>query len=56
MEDNRPCKGLIKLKHGLEKGGWFSSAPRGSFGVGVWKNIRREAQWLKQDLQVYLER
>ena len=28
--------------------------PRGSFGVGLWKDIRREAQQLKQDCKLML--
>ena len=31
------------------RGGQFSKVPQGSFGVGVWKDIRREAQQLKQE-------
>ena len=49
MEDKPPWKILIKVKYGLEAGDWFSKKPKGSFGVGVWKDIRREAQLLKQD-------
>ena len=48
VEDIPTCKDLIKLKYGLEDGGWFSMELRGSFGVGLWKDIRKEAQQLKQ--------
>ena len=54
VEDNPLWKGLINLKYGLEEGGWFSKVPKGRFGVGVWKDIRREAQQLKQDYRFIL--
>ena len=41
VKDNPIWKGLIKLKYGLEDGGWFSKEPKGSFGVGLWKDIRK---------------
>ena len=44
VEDNPPWKDSIKLKYGLEENGWFSVEPRGSYGVGLWKDIRKEAQ------------
>ena len=49
VEDNPPWKDLIKLKYRLEEGGWFSLEPKGSFGVGLWKDIKSEAQQLKQE-------
>ena len=54
MEDNPRWKSLIKVKYGLEARDWFSKEPKGSFGVGVWKDIRREAQLLKQDCNFIL--
>ena len=54
VEDNPPWKDLIKLKYGLKDGGWFSVEPRGSFGVGLWKDIRKEAQQLKQKCKLML--
>ena len=51
-EDNR--KNLIKLKYGLKEGGWFSEKPKGSFGVSLWKDIRREALQLKKDCKLML--
>ena len=53
-EDNPPWKNLIKLKYGLEEGGWFLVEPKGSFGVSLWKDIRREAHQLKQDCKLIL--
>ena len=54
MEDNPSWKDLISLKYGLEDGGWFLVEPRVSFGVGLWKDIRKEAQQLKQKCKLLL--
>ena len=54
VEDDPTWKDVIKLKYGLEEGGWFSAKPKGSFGVGLWKDIIREAQQLKQDCKLML--
>ena len=54
VEDNSTWKNLINMKYGLEEGGWFSKEPKRSFGVGLWKDIRREAQQLKQDCKFIL--
>ena len=54
VEDNPTWKGFIKLKYGLEDGGWFLKEPKGSFRVGVWKDIRREAHQLKKDCKFIL--
>ena len=47
VEDNPPWKRLIKVKYGLEEGNLYSKEPKGRFGVGVWKEIRRETRLLK---------
>ena len=31
---------MLDLKFGNSWGGWYSNEPLGSFGVGLWKNIR----------------
>ena len=49
VEDNSPWKIVIKLKYGTEAGGWFTRAPRGSYGVGLWKDISKEPEQLKND-------
>ena len=49
MEDNSIWKSCIKSKYGAEDGGWFSSLPRGSHGVGLWKTIAKESNQLKKD-------
>lgn len=43
-----PWKALIKLKYNTKEGDWFTREPRGSYGVSVWKDIKREASELKQ--------
>ena len=48
-EENAPWKTVIKLKYGTEVGGWFTNAPRGSYGVGLWKEISKESEQLKND-------
>ena len=42
MEDNSTWRKVICLKYGVEDGGWFSNCPKGSYGVGLWKHIRKE--------------
>ena len=37
------------MKYGMEDGGWFSNIPRGSYGIGLWKDIRKEAMQLLQN-------
>ena len=39
MEENSVWRNIIVLKYGMEDGGWFSNTPRGSYGVGLWKDI-----------------
>ena len=54
MDDNPHWKDLIKVKSGLDKGGWFSMEPRGVLGWGLWKDILKEAQQLNQDCNLIL--
>ena len=49
MEENSSCRFHISLKYGVEEGGWFSKILRGSYGVGLWKEIIKEAMQLKQN-------
>ena len=32
---------VIRRKYGEEEGGWFYRSPRESYGVGMWKSLRR---------------
>ena len=49
VEKNSLWKTVIKLKYGTEAGGWFANAPRGSYGIGLWKEISKESEQLKND-------
>ena len=42
MEEKAVWRSIISLRYGMEEGGWFSNSPRGSFGVGLWKDIDKE--------------
>ena len=42
-------KKVITLKYQSEEGGWFTKEPRGSFGVGFWKDINNATRKLKRD-------
>ena len=42
VEEDSPWKNIIKLKYDTEDGGWFTKNPRGSGGVGLWRDIRKE--------------
>ena len=42
MEENSVWRNIISLKYGMEEGGWFSNTPRGSYGVGLWKDIGKK--------------
>ncbi|RVW83126.1 putative ribonuclease H protein [Vitis vinifera] len=36
---------MIGVKYGQEEFGWRSKEARGTYGVGVWKEIMKEAKW-----------
>ena len=38
-------KKVIGVKYGQEGFGWRTNEARGAFGVGVWKEILKEANW-----------
>ena len=48
-EENSVCRVIISLKFGKKDGGWFSNTPRGNYGVGLWKDICKEATQLLQN-------
>ena len=35
-------KQVISRKYGVEEGGWCTQEVRGGYGVGLWKEIRKE--------------
>ena len=47
-EDRPLWKNIINLKYGVDKGGWFTKNGIGAFGVGLWKDINKEATVLKK--------
>ena len=48
-------RSIISLKYGMEEGGWFSNSPRGSFGVGLWKDIEKEVIQIRQNCSFEVE-
>ena len=48
---DRDCtwKTLINTKYGLEGLGWCSKEIRGPFGIGLWKDIIKESNWVKEN-------
>ena len=55
MEENSSWRFLISLKYEIEEGGCFSKIPRGSYRVGLWKEISKEATQLKQNCSFDLD-
>ena len=51
-EDNSMWRGVITLKYGLEEGGCFPIIPKGCHGVGLWKEICKEALFIKNNCLV----
>ena len=45
--DNSLWRTIISLKFQTEDGGWFFKSPKGSYGVGLWREIWKEATQLK---------
>ena len=41
IEDNPLWKDPIKLKYGIEEGGWFSLEPKGNFGGGLMERYQK---------------
>ena len=49
MEENSTWRKGIRLKYQIEERGWFVKTPRGSYGVGLWKDISKETKQVKQN-------
>ncbi|RVW57124.1 Ubiquitin carboxyl-terminal hydrolase 5 [Vitis vinifera] len=50
----KPClcgMGVIGVKYGQEGCGWRTNEARGTFGVGVWKEILKEASWCWDNIE-----
>ena len=52
MEENLVWRNIISLKYGMEDGGWFSNTLRGSYGVGLWKDIGKEVIQIRQNCSI----
>ena len=48
LENGAGGKTIIRLKYGVEEGGWLTKVVRGIFGVGLWKEIYKESFSIKQ--------
>ena len=48
-EEDCISKSLIYSKFGKYDLGWWVNTPRGPFGVGLWKEILKEASWVKDN-------
>lgn len=53
MKSNSIWRKVISLKYGVKVGGWFSNSPRGSYGVGMWKEISKEIGLLKANCSFF---
>ncbi|RVW42180.1 putative ribonuclease H protein [Vitis vinifera] len=45
VEKNNLWRLMIEVKYGQEEFGWRTKEARGTYGVGVWKEIMKEAKW-----------
>lgn len=54
-EINGQWRNFIRIKYGMESGGWRTKKVKGSFGVGVWKEILKESDHLKLNIRSELE-
>ena len=43
-------KQVISRKYGVEEGGWYTCEGREGFGVGLWKEIRKEGSLLSNNI------
>ena len=54
MEENSTWKNVISLNYHTNEGDWFTGVPRGSFGVGLWKDISKESWQLSKMFVLWL--
>ena len=50
MKGGALCKQVINRKFGVQKGGWSTRSMREGYGVGLWKEIRREGTLLSDKI------
>ncbi|KAJ9674776.1 hypothetical protein PVL29_023982 [Vitis rotundifolia] len=51
FEKDNLWKRVIGVKYGHEGSGWRTREARGTFGVGVWKEIMKEANWCWESIE-----
>ena len=51
IEKDNPWKKVLLVKYGQEGFGWRTNEVRGTYGVGVWKEILKEACWCWDNFQ-----
>ena len=51
FEKDNLWKKVILVKYGQEGFGWRTNEARGTFGVGVWKEILKEANWCWDNIE-----
>ena len=52
IEKNNLWKKVLLMKYGQEGFGWRTNEVRGTYGVGVWKEILKEACWCWDNFQL----
>ncbi|RVX08783.1 hypothetical protein CK203_010918 [Vitis vinifera] len=53
FEEGTLWKKVIGVKYGQEGLGWRTNEARGAFGVGVWKEILKEANWCWDNIRIF---
>ena len=51
FEKENLWKKVIGVKYGQKGFGWRTNEARGTFGVGVWKEILKEANWCWNNIE-----
>ena len=49
-----PWKQIISMKYGVEDGEWYTCEGRERFGVGLWKDIRKEGSLLSNNIMFFM--
>ncbi|RVW35151.1 BTB/POZ and MATH domain-containing protein 4 [Vitis vinifera] len=51
VENDNLWRLMIGVKYGQEEFGWRTKEARGTYGVGVWKEIMKEAKWCWENIK-----
>ena len=54
VEKEALWKQVISRKYGVKEGGWYTRESREGFGVGLWKDIRKEGSRLSNYIVFYV--